>query len=212
MTNAFREIVKQSDTVTGWFTIDDMRTLYGALVATQLIPGDLVEIGSYLGRSAIFSALVLQRHNIPKKIYSIDPHLGQLGLPGQDKAPTWDRFLANVAANGCNDWITPIRMKAEEYPWDKPIALLHIDGLHHLDHVLGDFYKYSPYVSNKGFVAFHDWGVHGEFYDVTQALAKILLERQYKIFIASRHMSSQISVSNEIYESDSSSVMVLQKL
>ena len=50
-----------------------------------------------------------------------------------------------------------LRARSTEVAWERPIALLFIDGLHYYDSVRGDFRHFAPFLIAGGLVAFHDY-------------------------------------------------------
>jgi hypothetical protein len=93
------------------------------------------------------------------RVWAIDPHDGKIGAAGQYVAvgPTLDRLRANVAAARLDDVVEVVRAAAPEVPWQEPIALLLIDGLHDYANVARDFFHFEPWLADGGYAAFHDY-------------------------------------------------------
>jgi hypothetical protein len=122
----------------------------------------VVEIGSFCGRSTILLGSVAEALRSDCKVYAIDSHEGVVGAAGSAEGlrslgSTLDVFRANVAANGLTRIIEPVIQRSYEVAWDKPIALLFIDGLHDYFNVSRDFRHFEPWVSEGGYIAFHDY-------------------------------------------------------
>lgn len=145
--------------VEGWFTANEARALLRAACSVE---GEIVEIGSYLGRSTVVLATV-------RSIWAIDPHEGETSKAKVE--PTYWAFLDNLEEAGVRDRVMVLRQRSTEVVFEHPIGLLFIDGLHDYESVRADFLHFEPYVQHDGLVAFHDydqpepsWGV-GKFVD-----------------------------------------------
>lgn len=152
--------------VPGWFSDQDVSLLWStAALAIQTWPtAELVEIGSYRGRSTIVLGAAAQSAISAKvSVYAIDPHEGVLPKPedpGYREASSWGPFLEHVRGAGLLDPdgpVVPIRKRSTEVDWSSPISLLFVDGGHDAASVRADWGKFSPYIVHDGFVAFHDY-------------------------------------------------------
>lgn len=150
--------------VEGWFSEDEGRLLFRtAMKAIAEFPGEVVEVGSYKGRSTVIlghAARAAARAGRPRvKVCAVDPHEGVLS--SGKVPPTWDSFMATLTFSGLHEEIVPIRMKSVLVEWSGPIALLFIDGLHDLANVATDYARFFPFVPPRGYVAFHDYSNPG---------------------------------------------------
>lgn len=140
----------------GWFSQEDGRLLYRTAVkALSELPGDIVEIGSYKGRSTIVLGWAVRASGLDRKVFAVDPHEGS--LTGRKVDPTWDDFVRNVSSSGVDRFIVPIRKKSEHVEHHDPVALLFIDGAHDMENVSRDYARFSPAVVTGGYIAFHDY-------------------------------------------------------
>ncbi len=105
-------------------------------------PRIVLEIGTYAGYTAIHTALALSGNG---RIWTID-----IDGKGQQICIEESKRL------GVNDKIKFIVGNSQSINWYLPIDILYIDGDHSYDAVLADFTKYSPHVSIKGVIVFHD--------------------------------------------------------
>ena len=127
-------------------------------LASQVSSGCIVEIGSFRGRSAVALGLgSLANGRAP--VYAIDPHEPFTGILGATFGPQ-DRtaFFKNMLRTGVSEVVRLINLPAETVSkgWDKPIALLWIDGDHRYEAVKKDFECWEPFVVAGGMIAFDD--------------------------------------------------------
>jgi hypothetical protein len=89
----------------------------------------------------------------------VDPHDGKVGAAGQyvTVGPSLERLHAKLAAAGMADIVEIVRSTAPQVPWQEPIALLLIDGLHDYASVSADFLHFEPWLEDGGYVAFDDY-------------------------------------------------------
>jgi MMP 1-O-methyltransferase len=159
--------------IEGWLTVREARFLANATFYLQRLPGVIVEIGSYLGKSTI------QLAQSGSVVYAIDPHKGDLG--GQRVRPTLVQFRKNILKAGLKDSVVPVvnTSRVASLKWNKPIKFLYIDGLHDIDHATEDYELWSPHVLTGGIIAMHDafcgWPGAGH-----AAMRHIVYSRDYK--------------------------------
>lgn len=128
---------------------DHVRLLGYLCLLLQGVPGDLVEIGVWKGKSL---ALMNAAAKGERRVIGIDPfvlpnqfeefnHYRQALLPGSDVIRGFSELCAE-----------------HFYTMDPKVALLHIDGGHTGRNVLLDFLLYAPSVVSGGIVVFDDYG------------------------------------------------------
>ncbi len=129
-------------------------------------PLNVVEIGSWKGRSTICLAFGMQAR--PGVVCAIDPHLpastGHTGEYGD--VDTFAEFLENVRRAGFGDRVTAIREMsglAALRLQGTPIHVLFVDGAHEYSYVIDDIRKYEPLLADYAFVAFNDPSRPGVF-------------------------------------------------
>lgn len=139
----------------GFITNDECNHLYDLAQAVE--PGAAcVEIGSYLGKSAV-AMRSGAREGV--RVVCIDPFETYYGKSGNgahfyDGPSHYARFLQVIAEYDIQHRREPSPQAARE--WSGDIGLLFIDGIHEYDNVKADFEAWSPYVPVGGVVAFHD--------------------------------------------------------
>jgi predicted O-methyltransferase YrrM len=139
------------------------------LAANDTPQGEIVEIGSFMGRSTCWLAAgVMDKKGV--KVNAVDHFKGspehQAGQFAEcreliEKGSTLENFKANIKAAALEPYINPMVGTSEEMVrgWTKPIRLLFIDGDHSYEASKRDFELWSPYVCNGGVIALHDISV-----------------------------------------------------
>lgn len=172
--HAFDSIWRTVDFVPGWFHEGGAVVMFALMRARP--PRTVVEIGSYLGRSTIFFALVLKEVNPRGRVVAIDPHTGdrqQLQGLSTDRLATFALFRQHCRAAGVEDLIeahlaTSLEVASE---WSGPIDLLYVDGWHSYDAVLADGEAWLSHLSPQGVVIFDDYVVYDEVRAAVDELA-----------------------------------------
>lgn len=110
--------------------------------------GNVVEVGSYLGKSTWYLARGLIDAGSPYRVVSIDPH----------PEDHYDRYLANIRAGGVADRVEPHVGYSYDVVrgFDRPVGLVWIDGDHEYAAVQRDFEDWFPHLAEGGWIAFHD--------------------------------------------------------
>jgi predicted O-methyltransferase YrrM len=128
--------------------------------------GEIVEIGSYMGRSTCFLAAGAMRMH-RERVTAVDHFAGspehQKGAFVQSEAivqegTTLNRFKVNIEAKGVSKHVEPVVADSATAAgtWEKPIRLLFIDGDHSYEASKADFEAWAPYVVPGGCICFHD--------------------------------------------------------
>jgi hypothetical protein len=166
----------------------DLEKLTAFAHLTRVLPhGDLVEIGSFCGRSAFALAWLGKRHEIGNLI-SIDPWSNQAIEDQGRQAEILNRdmesidfekifriYISNISLLSNAGYIREVSVKAIDHykravseghlkspqlntiTVDGRISLLHIDGNHAYDHVRQDIETWVPSVMSGGWVLLDDY-------------------------------------------------------
>lgn len=120
-------------------------------------PKVIVELGTHMGLSALAMGLALKELGEGGRLFAIDSWKGdpQASHYGDE---VYQQFLERRKHLGLEETIVPLKMYFDEAKdlVDRPIDLLHIDGLHTWDAVNHDWETYGPLVKPGGLVLFHD--------------------------------------------------------
>jgi predicted O-methyltransferase YrrM len=178
----FETALAALDGVHGWLTDAQARRLFEH---ARALPADaqVVEIGSYRGRSAI---LMAHARGPGATIVAIDPHAGNDRGPQQVRGTAAEgeadhrAFRANLARAGVADRVRHIRRPSQEAlaELDGEIDLLYVDGAHRYRPASADLVRWGSRVRPGGRLLVHDaFGAVG----VTLALARhVFLARDFR--------------------------------
>jgi predicted O-methyltransferase YrrM len=146
--------------VEGWMTDDQARRLWDA---ARAVPpgGQIVEIGSFRGRSAIVLARAAGGRS---RVVAIDPHAGNDRGPQEiegyasEARSDHEAFLANLERAGVSDAIAHVRLASAEAHSEVagPIDLLYIDGAHRYAPARDDIRDWGARVAPGGTMLIHD--------------------------------------------------------
>ncbi len=146
--------------VEGWMTPGQARMLWDCASAVQP-SGQIVEIGSFRGRSTIVLARAI---GADVTLIAIDPHAGNDRGPQEIEgfeehaAADYDVFRENLERAGISDRVRHLRkfskVAIEDVSGD--IDLLYIDGAHRFRPALDDIRRWSARIATGGTLLIHD--------------------------------------------------------
>lgn len=120
--------------------------------------GEVLEIGSYKGKSTVLLATALEATNDPR-LHACDPWalLKRFGVT-RVSDETFQVFQESLAKTGVADRVIIHRAFSSDLAtdWNSPLRLLWIDGDHSVSGATEDFEHFSEHVVPGGIVAFHD--------------------------------------------------------
>ena len=153
-----KELVALAASIDGYLTDPEVRFLT-LLAAEPTARGEILEIGSFKGKSTIILAKAMALVEQPRLV-AVDPMPAPATAApeaGVDKS-TWSDFQANLKRAGVHSAVEFHRMYSAELAatWQRKIRLLWIDGNHTYASAKLDFDKFSPHLTNGGIVALHD--------------------------------------------------------
>jgi predicted O-methyltransferase YrrM len=153
---------------TGFMPEDEGRALYAAALDGARV-GPLVEIGTYLGRSAILLAAAARAHS--RKLVTVDHHRGseehQAGWEYHDPdlvdpeaglIDTLPGARRALAAAGVERDVVLIVGRSPDISalWSTPLGFVFIDGGHTDAAAQADYAGWAPLIAPEGLLAIHD--------------------------------------------------------
>ncbi len=157
------DLINKIRKIPGWLSDKEAELLIETtLMSLHRCPqyNNIVEIGSYYGKSTIIFGTVLKKSQIPGKVYAIDLHDGKLGAVDQGLKtypPSLAGFKKNIIDTKLGEFIEIIIDKATNVKWKNPVSLLFIDGLHDYPNVVADFNHFDGFLIPDSYIAFHDY-------------------------------------------------------
>ena len=140
----------------GWLSRSEAELLF-ELAAAVPAGQDIVEIGSYLGRSTAFLALGA---GPDRTIHAVDPHTsGRLQLIKGEPLDTSGQFLRNMAEIGVAERVEAHVARSVETARaysGRPVGLLFVDGNHSEEAVFADGLEWSAHFAPQCAVALDD--------------------------------------------------------
>jgi predicted O-methyltransferase YrrM len=173
-----RELTIALSNIEGWLLSSEAWALHNrALQVIATMKGaDLVEIGSWKGRSTIAIALAIPPTS-SERLYAIDPHTGSREHQvGPDAVDTYSEFIANLKRAGVEDRVVALRetsLTARPRFDDHSVGLLFVDGSHEYIDVKNDIAAWRTALVDGALVAFNDAGWPG----VNRALREAMCRR-----------------------------------
>jgi predicted O-methyltransferase YrrM len=157
---AFDAALQAVASVEGWMTDDQARRLWSR-AAELRAPSQIVEIGSYRGRSAIVLA---RAADAGVDVVAIDPHAGNDRGPQQwDGEPEQGEqdniaFRDNLERAGVADRVRHVRRSSQDAfdAVDGDVDLLYVDGSHRYRLARADIERWGARVRPGGTLLVHD--------------------------------------------------------
>ena len=177
--------VTVSRSVPGLTSRDELALLYRTARDLKL-PGNIAEVGSWKGRTAVTMGRAVHDKGAKRRIYCIDPHMA-----GEDDEPsTLETFRLSVSSRGVKDLVEEMVMTSAEAARiigerGEKLAMVFIDGLHEEEAVRHDIRAFLPLVAAGGVIALHDCVPDGAFPGVWKAYQSELFGKVVEIARAS---------------------------
>lgn len=162
------------DMVNGWLTTAEQTALLHLPALVDHLDGEIVEIGSFKGKSTVALGLGSKWISEKKrKVFAIDPF-----ITNGYYTDYFNEFQNNILNFRLANYVTPIKKFSHEAILDCPdrISALFVDGDHSYLGVKKDIELYSPRVVQGGFIAFHDYTVYA---DVSRAVDELCENGEY---------------------------------
>jgi predicted O-methyltransferase YrrM len=158
MNKQMDEWITRIECIEGWLWNSEPIALIHLPVLVDHVPGAIVEIGSFKGKSTVALGLGSKHLSSRKRpIHAIDPFASDFYLY---KGNYFQQFWNNVTQAELAGYVFPILKLSTQAYSDCPsnIALLFIDGNHDYEMVKHDIAHYADRVVHGGLIAFHDYG------------------------------------------------------
>jgi MMP 1-O-methyltransferase len=152
----------------GFMPDEEGTALYDA-ARTVAVPGPLLEVGSWMGRSALYLAAAARETG--RQVVTVDHHRGseehQQGWEYHDPSlvdpavgllDTLPRFRRTIADAGAEDVVIAVVARSEVLAplWATPLALLFLDGSHTEESARRDQDAWVAKLAVGGTLAIHD--------------------------------------------------------
>jgi hypothetical protein len=151
VTSSFEQAWNEASEISGWLKEAQAGLLWDE--AMELPSGStIVEIGSHQGRSTV--VLGRAARNVGATVVAVDPFVEGRLFGGLS---TRETFVRNVEAAGVDNVVELVQEYSTRLRpgWDRPIALLYIDGKH--DYwTLSDDLRWSVHLPQGAAVVVHD--------------------------------------------------------
>lgn len=158
------EWIRKSASIGGWLFQGEHEFLWE--LATRSKKGDVLEIGTWMGKSACILAGACLTHAPGTRVICVDPH----DMTGPDDQTgyhrrlvgnhdgTFYRFIANAKRLGFRGWVVPIATLAEDAAplIPKGLRMAFVDGAHDYEGVKKDVTMVIPKLVAGGILALHD--------------------------------------------------------
>ena len=154
----FEGIWQATKNIEGWLERSQALLLYS--LARSVQAGlDIVEIGSYKGRSTVVLASAIKGPG--STLHAIDPHTGDITQQEPGIAiDTWEEFKSNITACAVAGKVNVIRdtsRNAATCYTGRPIGMLFVDGWHDTEAVLTDWLSWKCKLAEDTIIVFDDW-------------------------------------------------------
>lgn len=169
-----QQFFAKASAIDGMTAHDELATLfYTALLAPK---GDIIEIGSWLGKSTVFLAQACKTKG-SGKVFAIDTFNGNPGkedwytAPLDENESILSRFKKNLQLVDVEKWVEVCpysSAEAKKKLKNKQASVIFIDGCHEYKGIISDISLWKNQVSKGGFILFHDF--HPNFPGVISAI------------------------------------------
>lgn len=137
-----------------------MLHLLGDLSRTGSIDGDVLEIGSFRGKTTVFLSAAIDALNLEKIVYSIDPYTetsSERGCSSEDIERAHETFVQATEGLKNHEHYRMYSDRAAVGLRNCSFSLIFVDGDHTYSGVMSDYHNFEPLLSSGGFMVFDDY-------------------------------------------------------
>lgn len=183
--NTYKNLIPYLNEVEGWLSVPQGESLFNTLMALD-IPGDVVEIGSFKGKSTVCLAHALKNNpNNQGKLFAVDPHTGGINYVKKhpeavDQLNSLADFLDNIHKFHVHDIVVPLVCRSSDAfdIWRRgDIKFVYVDGWHSYDAAYNDIIRWGSIVKKGGVIAVDDYS----WDDVKKAIADAVVELKLNV-------------------------------
>lgn len=142
------------------------------------IPGDVLEIGSFKGKTTVFLSHAIEALNLEKRLYTIDPYTteaSEVGCSNEDIDRAHEIFCQATDDLENHQHINTYSDEAVSRFKEDNFSLIFVDGDHTYNGVMADYRNYAPLLRNDGIIVFDDYA-NPQFPGVGYAVETIMDE------------------------------------
>lgn len=152
--------------IAGWFDFEDVYSY----VTARCCSGHFVEVGSFLGKSTCFLAMLIRDSGKPIRLDAVDTWKGSEGEPVHAEirervgGDLYAEFCTNLCRCKVDQIVQPVRLSsttASRGYADRSLDFVFIDASHKYEDVRDDVLAWLPKVKLTGIIAGHDYGWDG---------------------------------------------------
>jgi predicted O-methyltransferase YrrM len=176
------DVINMASEVEGHLTNREISLLY-LFAMHPCAKGEVLEIGSFKGKSTSVIARGLQLLNNEDQMYAVDPFSApsETDPKLKEQKSTLNDFISNLKKTKTIDAVKYFAMYSYDFvqKWekDKKIRFLFIDGDHTYQGAKIDYSLFAPFLADGGIIAFHD--VLQRFDGPIRIFSDILLDNSF---------------------------------
>lgn len=158
-TKTFEKIWTKASRVPGYLSKWEGFMLYET-VRNIKVRGNVLEIGTFCGRSTVIFASSIKKHNLNKKVYTIDDFSKQKSNLFPELKNPKTKFIKQIHRKGLEDYIYLIEKDSIEAlkSLSNNYCIVFFDGDHTKKRIKKEIKYALPKIENYGKMIFHDVG------------------------------------------------------
>jgi len=134
--------------------------LLGDLDGITDIPGDVLEIGSFKGKTTVFTSHAIEALELDKRLHTVDPYTNEaseVGCSDENIDSAYETFRRATDGLDNHEHVRAYSHKALSRFEDTTFSLVFVDGDHTYEGVMADYRNYSPLLADGGIMVFDDY-------------------------------------------------------
>jgi len=134
--------------------------LLGDLDDATDVPGDVLEIGSFKGKTTVFLSRAIEALGLEKRLYTVDPYTNEaseVGCSDENIDSAYETFRRATAELDNHEHVRAYSDEALSNFEDATFSLVFVDGDHTYEGVMTDYENYAPLLADRGIMVLDDY-------------------------------------------------------